>query len=546
MIDAARYRSVQRRALLRNCGLTGLTGLAGCAGLLDSGPSGESSEGTVNPDLQGTPTVSDDAAWSVTVPDVFDIERAGSNFLVSISVDEETARYRAFDARSGTKRWTTEALLKDSYTVDIGDVLLAVTAAPPGQDSNSDSVTAINPNTGSVLWQRGGGTGWIGVADDALLLREVESDGERSGVLVVDRRTGRLRWKTDTDEQHVRVGGDEVVTITRNLATPSATQSPGTPDTPSPTETTETAVDTSSPTETTTPPATETQRPTETEVRSHELRGRSPRTGEIQWRVAVSRGVEGASAFRPLDDRILFVEEFGSQTIVDTDTEEIVSKLSIPKEQSTYPVARYGATMYFGDWTFRGATPEPGYLSGIDVGDGSSWTREFPGNSVRPVKRPSTGDFRLPDSANTVDAPTALYANHLGDKIETVAHDPSDGTVRWRREAIAVSLDERGPVVSQPGALVALDADGGERWRSAIPFDGRVTNGIGNEDGGYVARFGDVLFVSNDGGVASYDLADGTRRQTVTSFDLSDNPRTALADQTVVFARENRLHAYHL
>lgn len=529
MPNAARCQSVRRRALLRSCGLAGLAGLSGCAGLLgDDSPAG-SSEDTVNPDLQGTPTVTGDTAWSVAVSDIYGIEGVGTNFLVSIPAGTDTVRYHAFDARSGTAKWTTEPLPRDSYVVDLTGVLLAVSNSPPGQSSQPDSAAAINPDTGAILWRTGEKTDLVGIADDALLLRDIESDGERSNIRVIDRRTGRELWTATGDEEYVRLRGDEVVTVGQNPKTPTATPA---------------ATSTATPAATSTEAGT--QSPTQTETRPYELRGRSPRTGDVRWRVAVPRGVEDASAFRPQDDRILFLGDLGGKTIVDTDAEEVVSTGSVRKELSLYPTARRGASMYFGDWTFRGPTPEPGYLSRIDTEDGSSWTREFSGTSVRPVERPTISGPRQRVDRETVDPPATLYANHLGDGVETVAHDPADGTVRWRREAIAVSLDERGPVVSQPGALVALDADGGERWRSAIPFDDRVTNRIGSDDGGYAIRLDEVLFVTGDSGVASYDLADGTRRQTVTAFDLSDNPQTALADQTVVFARGGRLHAFHL
>jgi outer membrane protein assembly factor BamB len=533
MPNAARCQSVRRRALLRSCGLAGLAGLSGCAGLLGDDSPGESNDGTVNPDLQGTPTITGGAAWSVAVSDIYGVEGVEGNFLVSIPAETDTVRYHAFDARSGTEKWTTEPLPRDSYVVDLTDVLLAVSNSPPGQSNQPDSAAAINPETGAILWRTGERTDLIGIAADALLFRDIESDGDRSTIRVIDRRTGRKLWTATAREEFVRLRGDEVVTVVRNPTTPTDTPTATPTDTP-----------TATPTDTPTEAGTHTS--TQTESRPSQLRGRSPRTGEIRWRVAVPLGIENVPAFRPQDDRILFLRDYGDYLVVDTDAGEVVLTGSVSDELSVYPTARRGTSLYFGDWTFRGPTPEPGSLSGIDTEDGSSWTREFSGTSVRPVERPTITGPRRWAGGETVDPPATLYANHLGDDIETVAHDPGDGTARWRREAITVSLDERGPVVSQPGALVALDADGGERWRSAIPFDGRVTNGIGPEDGGYAIRLGEVLFVSGDGGVASYDLTDGTRRQSITAFDLSDTPQTALADQTVVFARDGRLHAFRL
>jgi outer membrane protein assembly factor BamB len=500
---------VKRRALLRTGSLVSLTALPGCAGLFgESAPSGRTE--TVNPALEGTPTPPGDVAWTVQLDSVEYLRPAGDNALVVTDRGDDGQIHHALDCQTGAEQWRV-AFDTPRDVVPIGDVLLLTES---GTDPRGDGkLRVFDPERGVELWNEGTFTQLRGFPAGLLLTGNPFQESPEQ-LVAFDRQTGERRWSIPEPAYYFWGAGQRVLGLV-DRSTTVDTPTPTTANTPTPTTT-----DTSTPT--TTDTATTTPR---RDTGEYTLTSWGPADGTVRWQLPVPRLLRRSRAITPGGGRLV-VADFGHAFLIDTETPRVVAEASLPSELLPYATVETDEGVFFGDWEFRGVDETPAMLGRLSLTDGETTIQTFPGTAVRPL--------------GGEESVIAVHGTPNG--IATVAHDPADGSERWRRRGAGIATPEAGPVVGRETAVVAYDTDGRERWRAPNPFGRPFQSTFGTEEGVVVRSRAGRLVAFHGAGVVSYDREAGDVRTEQTSFDDVSPDRRLLFDDVAVIASENRLY----
>lgn len=214
---------MNRRTLLAGLAGTATASLAGCSLFEQEGPGGTR---TVNPALEGTPTVTESVGWTVRVPGVQWFRRAGDRLTVIAGADEQ-ARLLGLDVATGDEVWRHDLTQRPVLGVPRPDVVTAyeheagqlhVYEAADGTERwradgaasypiwwNSDlgvfaefgddpiQLTGRTTANGTARWERVVGR-IEAQSENILLVRESESTQAPVEIGALDARTGDCRW----------------------------------------------------------------------------------------------------------------------------------------------------------------------------------------------------------------------------------------------------------------------------------------------------------------------------------------------------------------
>ncbi|MFB6176131.1 MAG: PQQ-binding-like beta-propeller repeat protein [Halobaculum sp.] len=500
---------MRRRALLRAGSLAALTTLPGCTGVLDDGSApGGGSTGTVNPQLRGTPTPGGAVDWAIELADVERLLPA-DDLVITQTPLEDSLLYRAFDVQNGGFQWRVE-FPTEVFMFSREERLIVDIRSEPNGDSRR--LAALDRDTGKRQWETETGVHWREFVGEAVIAEQ--SDPKEGGKLrAYDTVSGELLWSAPAPEKYIRQRSGQVVTLEERLELATG--------------------------KTATPAETETSTPsggaTESEgapvrIGLYDLLARTAATGETRWRVPLPTDTDALRSVGPFRGQMLLVDGTGNYWVIDAERGEFVTDGSLPVPVTAFDPAYVDGTVYFGEWAGFGDDESPSTLAAVDLADGTSWVTEF-----------STAQMRV------VGVGEAVYANHLTDDgVVTVAHDPADGSERWRDDVTLIEVSEDGPLVGQDGDLVALTPSGSERWRRTLPFDGDIRAVFGPETETRAFTRWNRLIVLSSAGVASYDVSDGTVRTSVTGIGFAESGLATATDRTAVVGTDERVYGIPL